>query len=136
MKRAYRRPVTEADYQGPLALFEKGRADGGFDAGIEMALSAVLVSPNFIFRVEPDPAGLAPNTPYRVSDLELASRLSFFLWSSIPDDELLSVAIAGRLREPAVLDTASAPHAGGCRGRARSSPTSPRSGSTCAISPA
>ena len=103
MKRAYRRPVTEADYQGPLALFKKGRADGGFDAGIEMALSAVLVSPNFIFRVEPDPAGLAPNTPYRVSDLELASRLSFFLWSSIPDDELLSVAIAGRLREPAVL---------------------------------
>jgi mono/diheme cytochrome c family protein len=104
MKRAYRRPVTDADLQGPLAVFEKGRANGGFDAGIELALSAVLVSPNFLFRVEPDPAGVAPNTPYRVSDLELASRLSFFLWSSIPDDELLNTAIAGKLHEPAVLE--------------------------------
>ena len=69
-----------------------------------MALSAVLVSPEFLFRVEPDPAGVPPNTAYRVSDLELASRLSFFLWSSIPDDELLDVAIAGKLREPAVLE--------------------------------
>ncbi len=104
VKRAYRRPVTEADLRGPLALYQKGRAEGGFDAGIEMALSGVLVSPNFLFRVEPDPAGIAPNTPYRVSDLELASRLSFFLWSSIPDDELLQVAIAGRLHEPVVLE--------------------------------
>ncbi|HET7217200.1 MAG TPA: DUF1592 domain-containing protein, partial [Vicinamibacterales bacterium] len=104
VKRAYRRPVTEADLRGPLALFEKGRADAGFDAGIEMALSGVLVSPHFLFRVEPDPPGLPPNTPYRVSDLELASRLSFFLWSSIPDDELLRVASAGRLHEPAVLE--------------------------------
>jgi hypothetical protein len=103
MKRAYRRPVTESDLQGPLALFEKGRT-AGFDAGIERALSAVLVSPNFLFRVEPDPAGLAPNTPYRVSDLELASRLAFFLWSSLPDDELLNVAIAGKLHDPAVLE--------------------------------
>jgi hypothetical protein len=104
MKRAYRRPVTETDLHGPLALFQKGRTDGGFDAGIEMAVSAVLVSPHFIFRVEPDPAGIPPGTPYRVSDLELASRLSFFLWSSVPDDELLGVAIAGRLHEPAVLE--------------------------------
>jgi cytochrome c551/c552 len=104
MKRAYRRPVTPADLRGPLALYEKGRADGGFDAGIEMALAGVLVSPHFLFRLEPDPAGIAPNTPYRVSDLELASRLSFFLWSSIPDDELLNVAIAGRLHEPPVLE--------------------------------
>jgi mono/diheme cytochrome c family protein len=104
MTRAYRRPIAEADLRGPLALYEKGRADGGFDAGIEMALSAVLVSPHFLFRVEPDPPGLAPNTPYRVSDLELASRLSFFLWSSIPDDELLKVASAGTLHEPAVLE--------------------------------
>jgi hypothetical protein len=104
LKRAYRRPVTEADLRGPLALYGKGRADGGFDAGIEMALSGVLVNPNFLFRLEPDPAGIAPNTPYRVSDLELASRLSFFLWSSIPDNELLNVAIAGRLHEPAVLE--------------------------------
>ena len=104
MTRAYRRPVTDADLRGPLALFESGRADGGFDAGIEMALAGVLVSPHFLFRVEPDPPGLAPNTPYRVSDLELASRLSFFLWSSIPDDELLKAATAGRLHEPAVLE--------------------------------
>jgi len=104
MKRAYRRPVTEADLRGPLALYQKGRAAGGFDAGVEMALSGVLVSPNFLFRLEPDPAGIAANTPYRVSDLELASRLSFFLWSSIPDDELLNVAVAGRLHEPSVLE--------------------------------
>jgi hypothetical protein len=102
MKRV-RRPVTEANLRGPLALFPEGRADGGFDAGIEMALPACWPS-HFLFRLEPDPAGIAPNTPYRVSDLELASRLSFFLWSSIPDDELLDVAIAGRLHEPAVLE--------------------------------
>ncbi len=69
-----------------------------------MALAGVLVSPSFLFRLEPDPADIAPKTPYRVSDLELASRLSFFLWSSIPDDELLNVAIAGKLHEPAVLE--------------------------------
>ncbi len=69
---------------------------GDFEAGIEMALRAVLVSPEFLFRVEQDPAGVAPNTAYRISDLELASRLSFFLWSSIPDDELLDAAIAGK----------------------------------------
>ncbi len=104
MRRAYRRPVTAADLQGPFTLYRKARAEGGFEAGIEMAVSAVLVSPEFLFRVEPEPAGVPPNTPYRVSDLALASRLSFFLWSSIPDDELLDVAIAGKLREPAVLE--------------------------------
>ena len=104
MRRAYRRPVTDADVEGPLALYRKAQAEEGFDAGIEMALSAVLVSPEFLFRVEQDPAGIAPNTAYRISDLELASRLSFFLWSSIPDDELLDQAIAGKLREPAVLE--------------------------------
>ena len=103
MKRAYRRPVTPTDLERPLALFEQGRADGGFDDGIELALASILVSPHFLFRVEPDPPGVAPGTPYRVSDVELASRLSFFLWSSIPDDELLDTAISGRLREPAVL---------------------------------
>jgi mono/diheme cytochrome c family protein len=103
MRRAYRRPVTAADLRSPLALYREARAEGDFEAGIEMALSAVLVSPEFLFRVEPDPAGVPPNTVYRVSDLELASRLSFFLWSSIPDDELLDVAIAGKLRQPAVL---------------------------------
>src|SRR3954462_2177251 len=104
MRRAYRRPVTDADLKGPLALYRKARADGGFEAGIEMALSAVLVSPEFLFRIERDPAGTPPNTVYRISDLELASRLSFFLWSSIPDDELLAAATAGRLHQPAVLE--------------------------------
>ncbi len=104
MRRAYRRPVTDADLQGPLALYRQARMGAGFEAGIETALSAVLVSPHFLFRVERDPAGAPPNTPYRVSDLELASRLSFFLWSSIPDDELLDAAVAGTLHVPAVLE--------------------------------
>ena len=104
MRRAYRRPVTDADLRGPLELYRKTRAQEDFDAGIEMAVAAVLVSPQFLFRVENDPTGVAPRTPYRVSDLELASRLSFFLWSSIPDDELLNVAEQGKLREPAVLE--------------------------------
>jgi mono/diheme cytochrome c family protein len=104
MRRAYRRPVTAADLQGPFRLYREARAEGGFEAGIEMALSAVLVSPEFLFRVEPDPAGVPPKTAYRVSDVELASRLSFFLWSSIPDDELLDVAVAGKLHQPAVLE--------------------------------
>src|SRR5262245_14804075 len=107
MRRAYRRPVTDADVQGAFDLYKKARRDApadGFDAGIEMALSAVLVSPEFLFRVERDPADLAPDTPYRITDLQLASRLSFFLWSSIPDDELLDLGIAGRLHEPAVLE--------------------------------
>src|SRR5204862_7639890 len=104
LQRAYRRPVNGADLQGPLQLFRQGRDEGGFDAGIEMAVSAVLVSPEFLFRIENDPAGVAPHTPYRVSDLELASRLSFFLWSSIPDDELIETAGAGTLHQPAVLE--------------------------------
>jgi hypothetical protein len=102
-RRAYRRPVTDADLQGPLGFYKEGRSEGGFEGGIEMALEAILVSPEFLFRVERDPAKVAPNSAYPVGDLELASRLSFFLWSSIPDDELLDVAIRGKLREPAVL---------------------------------
>ena len=104
MRRAYRRPVVEGDFVAPLQFFKQGRTEGGFDNGIEMALSAVLVSPEFLFRVEHDPAGLAPGTPYKVSNLQLASRLSFFLWSSIPDDELLEAATSGRLSNPAVLE--------------------------------
>jgi hypothetical protein len=104
MRRAYRRPVTAADLAGPMTLYRQARADAGFEAGIEMALSAVLVSPQFLFRVEHDPAGLPANTPYRISDLELASRLSFFLWSSVPDDELLDLAAAGTLHTPVVLE--------------------------------
>jgi hypothetical protein len=104
MRRAYRRPVTEADLQVPLKFYREARADGGFEAGIEMAMRAVLVSPEFLFKVEQDPASVAPNNTYRLSDLELASRVSFFLWSSIPDDELLDAAIKGKLRSPAVLE--------------------------------
>ena len=105
IRRAYRRPVTGDDLRGPLQLYQRTREDeGDFEAGIEMALAAVLVSPHFLFRIEQEPAGLAPQTPYRVSDVELASRLSFFLWSSIPDDELLAVAEKGTLRQPAVLE--------------------------------
>ena len=89
-RRAYRRPVTAADVEPLLAFYREGRARADFDAGIERALSRLLVSPEFLFRVEArSAADAAPDAPYRISDLELASRLSFFLWSSIPDDELL-----------------------------------------------
>ena len=104
MRRAYRRPVTARDFAGPLAFYREARAAEGFEAGIEMALRAVLVSPEFLFRVERDPEGVSPKTPYRISQLELASRLSFFLWSSIPDDELLEAALRGDLSKPAQLD--------------------------------
>ena len=103
-RRAYRRPVTSAETQDLLRYFDSGRASGGrFDAGIQMALRRVLASPKFVFRSEADPAGVAPGTAYRISDLELASRLSFFLWSSMPDDELLDVASRGMLKDPDTL---------------------------------
>jgi mono/diheme cytochrome c family protein len=104
-RRAYRRPVTEQDIAAPLQFYSKASAADGFEAGIEMALRALLTSPEFLFRVEHEPDRLAHGTPYRIGDLELASRLSFFLWSSIPDDELLTTAERGRLHEPAVLET-------------------------------
>jgi len=139
MRRAYRRPVTGADLQKPMEFYRKAKAEDGFDAGIEAALSAVLVSPEFLFRIEQDPTtGVRPSsgaataeveaapripddptskrvaapeegrTPqngvYRVSDLALASRLSFFIWSSIPDDELLATAERGELHKPRVLE--------------------------------
>ncbi len=103
MRRAYRRPVIDADLERPLVLFREGRIGGDFDAGIELALSALLVNPNFLFRIERDPQDARSGAAYRISDVELASRLSFFLWSSIPDDELLDLAIAGHLSEPEVL---------------------------------
>ncbi len=97
-RRAYRRPVTDVDVEPLLGLFAMGRADGeSFDHGIEMALSGVLVSPNFLFRVPGVPAGARPGTVYRLADVDLASRLSFFLWSSIPDEELLQAAEQQRL---------------------------------------
>ena len=103
MRRAYRREVVERDFERPLDFYHQGRAEDGFEAGIEMALSSILVQPEFLFRVERDPAGTGPNTPYRISDVELASRLAFFLWSSIPDDELLGLAIERKLSDPAAL---------------------------------
>ena len=120
-RRAYRRPVTEADLQPLLSIYEAERGENGFEAGIRQGLERILVSPQFLFRIEREPqavsklqdpayvrrAGPAPGTRqqvYRISDLELASRLSFFLWSSIPDDELLDLAVRGRLSNRTVLD--------------------------------
>jgi mono/diheme cytochrome c family protein len=102
-RRAYRQPVADADLQRLLGFYQEGRREGSFDTGIQTALQRILASPKFVFRAERDPDGVAPGAPYRLTDLELASRLSFFLWSSIPDDELLRVAEQGRLRTPAVL---------------------------------
>ena len=97
MRRAYRRPVTVAEVAGPMAFFREARSEGDFDAGIGSALTSVLVNPAFLFRVELDPKEVGPGGVYRSSDFELASRLSFFLWSSIPDDELLDAAMTGDL---------------------------------------
>lgn len=104
VRRAYRRPVAAEDLVRPMEFFREAAAKDGFDAGIEMALSAILVSPEFLFRVERDPEGLGPGTPYELDDVALASRLSFFLWSSIPDEELLDAAEAGELSDPANLE--------------------------------
>ena len=104
-RRAYRRPVTDAEVRDLLTFYKEGRAEGaGFEAGIENGIRALLASPQFLFRIERDPATVAPETTYRLGDVELASRLSFFLWSSIPDDELLDLAVRGKLKEPAVLE--------------------------------
>jgi cytochrome c551/c552 len=109
-KRAYRRPVTDVDLRDLLPFFQQGRAAGSFDLGIQKALERMLVSSQFLFRIERPWSGTSKDVPlrtngtYPISELELASRLSFFLWSSIPDDELLDVAIAGRLKDPAVLE--------------------------------
>src|SRR5215471_8265800 len=102
-RRAYRRPVLDADIQPLLNFYREGRKTGDFDKGIEMALRRVLSDPQFVFRFERDPANIPAGTAHRVTDLELASRLSFFLWSSIPDDELLTAAEQGKLKDPAVL---------------------------------
>ena len=103
-RRAYRRPVTDADLRAPLEFYELGRAEGSFDDGIGRALQRLLVHPEFLFRVERDPVDSVPDATYPLHDLELASRLSFFLWSSIPDDELLDLADTGRLTDPSVLE--------------------------------
>jgi hypothetical protein len=113
-RRGFRRPVSDSDLQSLLSFYEDGRRegnkDGNFETGIERAVEGLLVSPEFLFRVEreghpaPAPAGAASNSIYRISDLELASRLSFFLWSSIPDEALLEAASSGKLQNPAVLE--------------------------------
>ena len=100
---AYRRPVTDSDLAVPMRFFQQRFESDGFDAGIETALSAVLVNPHFLLRAEKDPEGFPTGSMYRISDIELASRLSFFLWRSIPDDELLTAAETGRLKNPEVL---------------------------------
>jgi mono/diheme cytochrome c family protein len=102
-RRAYRRPVTDEDLEIPLTLFRDGARKAGFENGIELAVRSILVSPKFLFRFESQPDTVATNTPYRITDLDLASRLSFFLWSSIPDDELLNAAVKNTLHTPAVL---------------------------------
>jgi len=103
-RRAYRRPVTDVDIAPLFRIYRTGRAEGGFDTGMQRALEAMLASPSFLFQLERDPARAKPGSSYRLSDLELASRLSFFLWASIPDDELLDVASKGLLKQPAMLE--------------------------------
>ena len=103
-RRAWRRPLAVGDLAPLTAFYEEGRRAGGFEAGIERALRALLVSPDFLFRVVADPPGVEPGAPYRLSGLELASRISFFLWSSLPDDELLRAAERGALHDPAAVE--------------------------------
>src|SRR5262249_7366965 len=100
---AYRRPVTPDDMSVLMSFYRAGYEKGGFEPGIRAALERILVSPQFLFRQEDDPPNTRPGSVVRVSDLDLASRLSFFLWSSIPDDELLKAAESGRVRTPDVL---------------------------------
>jgi hypothetical protein len=102
--RAYRRPVTDEDVKTLLGFYQAGRGEKDFDEGIQKGLERILAAPSFLFRVESVPANVAAGSAYRLSDLDLASRLSFFLWSSVPDDELRNLAIGGRLREPKVLE--------------------------------
>ena len=103
-RRAFRRPPTDREIQTLLQFFNEGRADGDFETGVQHALARILISPRFLFRTEEEPDSVRAGQAYRVSDLALASRLSFFLWSSIPDDELLDAAIQGKLSDPRVLE--------------------------------
>ena len=101
---AYRGPVTEAEISGPMVFYDRAAAEEGFEVGIRTALQAILASPQFIFRLEAAPAEAEPGESYRLADMDLANRLSFFLWATAPDRELLELATAGRLSEPAVLE--------------------------------
>src|SRR4029077_11826283 len=102
--RAYRRPVTDADVRTLVGFYRTGRGTRGFEAGIELAIERLLISPEFLIRIEQDPDTATPGSPYRISQVELASRLSFFIWSSIPDDELLDLAARGKLASSTVLE--------------------------------
>src|SRR5262245_1673094 len=104
VRRAYRQPASQQDVARVMEFYRTGRNGGSFESGIQLALQRILASPKFVLRVERDPDGVPAGTAYRVSSVELASRMSFFLWSSIPDDELLTLAARDRLRDPAVLD--------------------------------
>ena len=103
LRRAIRRPVKSEDLVKPMSLFHEVANKNGFEAGIEVALASILVHPEFLFRIEAEPNGIKPGVPYQISDIELASRLSFFLWSSIPDDELLSLAESNQLHDSEIL---------------------------------
>jgi cytochrome c5 len=103
-RRAYRRPLAESEIQTLLDFYKEGRTEGSFDAGVQRGLERILASPSFLFRIERQPSNAIAGSVFKLSDIDLASRLSFFLWSSIPDDELLNTATAGKLHEPAVLE--------------------------------
>lgn len=103
-RQAFRRPITDKDIAPPIAFFREARKTGDFEAGIQSGLIAILASPKFLYRAEPPPQNLKPGSVYRLTDIELASRLSFFLWSTIPDQELLSLAEQGKLKDPKVFE--------------------------------
>jgi hypothetical protein len=103
-RQAFRRPATEGDLETMLSIYQKGRNTGDFENGIERGLQFILSHPEFVFRGESDPANIKPGQAYRLTDLELASRLSFFLWSSVPDEELVTLAAQGKLKDPAILE--------------------------------
>jgi hypothetical protein len=104
VKHAYRRPVTQNDVSALMEFYQAGRADGSFDDGIEAVVQRILADPEFVYRLEPEPTNLTTGKTYRISDLALASRLSFFLWSSVPDDQLIDLGAQNKLHEPAVLE--------------------------------
>ena len=103
-RQAYRRPVSDSDLEGLLSFYQSGRNQGSFETGVRTAIQAVIASPEFVFRFERSPANVEPGANYRISDLELASRLSYFLWSSAPDDQLITAASQGKLKDPATLE--------------------------------
>jgi hypothetical protein len=104
VRQAWRRPSTDADVESMLSYFQQGRNDGDFDSGIRTAIQAIVANPQFVFRFERTPANITPGSVYRISDLELASRLSFFLWSAPPDDQLITLASQDKLKDPVVLE--------------------------------